>query len=199
MITSALTPTRLRLVLSISLLLIVIAGASLFYLAYNRLSAVAAETGASAAHARESQDTLQQLQLLRTELDSQREAIEIASKVTANSQNYAYQETLVRDLTVYAERAGLQIRNIIFSAPTSPSATAVEPTDTGATPAPSAGLNKATVNITLATPVNYASLLNFLHYIEQNLTKLKVSQVSLTKSDSDNVIIDSLNLEVYIQ
>lgn len=196
-----LTPTRLRLVLSITIALIVIAGGGLFYLAYNRLSEIAAETGQSAASARESEDTLARLQSLRSDLDARSDAINRTSNVMANSQNYAYQDRLVNDLTVYATRANLSIKNISFSAAQAQAAApaAADGTaDPAATGAP-AGLNKATVDITLESPVNYQDLLNFLHYVEQNLTKLKISKVVMSKSQSDGVTIDMLNLEVYVR
>ena len=150
-----------------------------------------------AASARESEDTLQKLELLKTELDAQQDIISLTSRVTANSQNYAYQDLLVKDLTIYADRAQLSIKNINFTdqAATTPASTEGTPAE-GAT---TTGLKKATVDITLETPVNYESLLNFLHYIEQNLTKLKISKVGLAKGEAGNVVIDVLNLEVYIQ
>lgn len=190
-IPTALTPTRLRIILSTSLALIVLAGAGIFYLAYNKLGDTAAETGASAAQARESQDTLQRLQLLKRELEEKKDIVARASNVMANSQNYAYQDLLVRDLTVYANRADLTIKNISFSGQGTPA------TDGAA--APATGPRTATVDITLDTPVDYRNLLNFLHYVEQNLTKLKVGRVSMTKSDSNGVMIDALNLEVYVR
>lgn len=199
----ALTPSRLRLVLSISLVLIIIAGAGIFYLAYSRLGTTAAEVGISAANARESEDTLQRLQTLKADLESKQDVAAMTSQVIANSQGYAYQDLLVRDLTIYASRAQLTVKNINFSTPVS-SAPAPQPADgTPATPAPAtgapAGLTKATVDITLETPVSYRSLLDFLHYVEQNLTKLKISKVVMTKNEAENVMIDALNLEVYVQ
>lgn len=193
---NALTPTRLRLILSSTMALIILAGVGIFYLTYDRLSGAATETGSRVASARESQDTLQRLQSLKKELDEKKDVASMVSQVVANSQNYAYQDLLVKDLTIYANRAGVTIKNISFSNPTSSPATGAQ---SGATEGTPPGLNKATVDITLETPVNYQSLLNFLHYIEQNLTKLKVSKVVMTKDESDSVAIDILNLEVYIK
>lgn len=187
----ALTPKRLRLVLSIMLGLIVLAGAGIFYLAYTRLSETAAEAGQSAASARESEDTLARLQRLRQDLDTKNDIINRTSNVIANSQNYAYQDHLVNDLTVYANRANLSIKNISFS-------TNEASTGTGEA-SQSAGLKKATVDITLENPVNYQDLLNFLHYVEQNLTKLKVGRVVMSKDQTNGVTIDVLNLEVYVR
>lgn len=200
-IPQAITPTRLRIILSATLVLLTAAGAGVFYFAYSGLDEAATQAGQSAASAREGEDTLQRLQTLRTDLDAKKEIIERTSRVVANSQNYAYQDQLVTDLTAYARRANLTIKNISFSSQ-APTAAPAAPTEGGA-PTPTgapAGLNKATVDISLESPVNYLNLLNFLHYVEQNLTKLKVSKVVMTSSqDSAGVTIDVLNLEVYVR
>lgn len=194
--------------------LLFLAGVGIFYLGYSQLSKTASEVGEHVATAKESESTIQRLETLQSELESKQEAVARVSQVTADSQNYAYQDRLVNDLTVYANRANLTIKNISFTAQAASSGTAApaapaEPspesmaTETpGATepaPAASSSLQKATVDITLESPVNYQDLLNFLHYVEENLTKLKVSRVTLTKSDDDTVTIDVLNLEVYLK
>lgn len=195
---ATLTPSRLRILLLVALVLTAIAGAGVFYLAYNRLSQTATEAGSQAASARESQNTLQRLQMLRGELEERRDTISTTSRVMANSQNYAYQDRLVSDLTVYANRANLSISNISFSGQASGGGGGdASAGENSAAPAP--GLRKATVDITLQNPVNYQDLLNFLHYVETNLTKLRVSRVTMTKGDADSVTVDSLNLEVYVR
>lgn len=197
----SITPTKLRIILSATLVLLMAAGVGLFYFAYNGLDEAATAAGQSAASAREGEDTLQRLQTLRSDLDSKKDIIERTSRVVANSQNYAYQDQLVTDLTAYARRANLTIKNISFSSSQPTTTAPTTPTDGApATTGAPAGLNKATVDISLENPVNYLNLLNFLHYVEQNLTKLKVSKVVMTSSqDSAGVTIDVLNLEVYVR
>ncbi len=205
-----LTASRLRLVLSITTVLIILAGGGIFYLAYNKLDTTAAEVGERVASAKQSESTVQRLESLQEELELKRDTIDMTSQVVADSQNYAYQDRLVNDLTVYANRANLRIRTISFSSqagssgstpatPSTPEGSPGSESGTATTPPASAGLKKATVDITLESPLNYRDLLNFLHYVEQNLTKLKVSKVSMTKSDAGNVTIDVLNLEVYLK
>ncbi len=195
------TATRLRYILLGALSLTIILGSALFYLGYSQLSGTATETGEQVASARESETTIQRLESLKTELEEKKELVFTASQVTADSQNYAYQDRLVNDLTVYANRANLAITNISFTNPASSASTPASSSLEGANTAPtsSASLQTATVDITLESPLNYRDLLNFLHYIEQNLTKLKVSRVTMTKNQSENVTIDVLNLEVYLQ
>lgn len=203
------TPAKLRIILSATFVLILIAGAAIFYLAYTQLSKTAAETGEQVASARDSQTMLQKLKNLRQELDSKQGIINKVDQITADSQNYAYQDRLINDLTIYAARANMEISNISFSAPgggaaATPAATpaaapAATPGAEGSAASQPAGLKKATVDITLANPVDYKNLLNFLHYIEQNLMKLKISKVTLTKAEGDSVTTDILNLEVSIR
>lgn len=195
---ASLTPSKLRILLSVALVAAIIAGGVIFYFAYNKLSQTAEETGSQVASAREGQDTLQRLQNLQQELDDRRDEINRASQVMANSQNYAYQDRLVSDLTVYANRANLSISNISFSGQGNNAGGGDATTGEGAAATPS-GLRSTTVDVTLDNPVNYRSLLNFLHYIEQNLTKLKVSKVTMTKSEGSSVTVDALNLEVYVR
>lgn len=205
----SITAARLRLILSSTLILIVLAGGGIFYLGYSQLSKIASEAGEKAATAKQSETTIQRLESTQKELEQKKDIVFRASQVTADSQNYAYQDRLVNDLTVYASRANLSITNISFSSQASgptvpaPATGNLEGSAGTATPetglASGASLKKATVDITLASPLNYRDLLNFLHYIEQNLTKLKVSRVSMTKSEGENVTIDVLNLEVYLK
>jgi hypothetical protein len=203
----SLTPARLRLILSLTFALTLITGAAIFYFAFTQLSQTAAETGEKVLGAKNSQAMLQRLETLRKEIEAKRDVINKTAQITADSQNYAYQDRLINDLTIYANRANLEISNISFSsgaggttapaaAPNPATTPAVEGGNMAQQPA---GARKATVDITLKNPVNYRNLLNFFHYIEENLMKLKISKVTFTKADSDNVTTDILNLEVYIR
>lgn len=195
---ASLTPSKLRILLSAALVAVIIAGGVLLYFVYNKLGQTAEETGSQVATAREGQNTLQRLQNLQQELDDRRDEINRASQVMANSQNYAYQDRLVSDLTVYANRANLSISNISFSGQGGSTGGTAAPSGGGA-PTAAPGLKSTTVDVTLENPVNYRNLLNFLHYVEQNLTKLKVSKVTMTKSEGSSVTVDVLSLEVYVR
>lgn len=205
----SITASRLRLLLLAALALIIILGGVIFYLGYTKLGAIASETGEQVASAKQSETTIERLEATKKELDEKKDIIARVSDITADSQNYAYQDRLVNDLTVYARKAHLTIKNISFASQggggTGAAPVATAPPGGGASegsmaaPAAGSSLKKATVDITLENPLDYKDLLNFLHYIEQNLTKLKVSRVSMTKSKDESVTIDILNLEVYLK
>lgn len=191
-----LTAAKLRIVLSITIGLILVVSIGIFYVAYGQLGKSAIETGDQVASAKESQNTLQRLQVLKKDLESKQAIIDKTNHIVADSQNYTYQDRIISDITTYASRANLKITNITFAA--SPGAVGTPPAQGAAVPA--AGLKTATISVTVANPVNYKDILNFLHYIEQNLTKLKLSKVSLQKSgEGDGVTTDVLSLEVYVR
>ncbi|MFI5212624.1 MAG: hypothetical protein ACHQTE_01560, partial [Candidatus Saccharimonadales bacterium] len=62
------------------------------------------------------------------------------------------------------------------------------------------GVKSTSVAVTLVNPINYNNLLTFVKLIEQNLTKMQVSKIGLSKDPSSNKIIsDALTVEVYIR
>jgi hypothetical protein len=204
--THPLTPTKLRLVLSVTLILIVAISGTAFYFAYQKLEKMAVDAGSKVADASKSQNTLQELKKLKQNLEANQDMVNKAALVAADGQNYTYQDQIVRDLTTYAARSGMVISNITFSpgetasaAPAAPAAPAAgTPTAPPIAAAPT-GLKKTTVTVTVKNPADYRGLLNFLHYIEQNLTKLKIANVTLTKGDTGTVNTNALSLEVYLR
>lgn len=190
---SNLTPSKLRIILSVTILLITLAGGGGFYYVYGMLNESAEETRVQVSKATESENTLQRLQNLEHDLKEKSDSVARASRVTADSQNYSYQNQLVNDLTTYASRANLTITNISFSAG------GATTTEDGEAAVQKSGLRSAKVNVTLSSPVDYRNLLNFLHYVEQNLTKLKIGRVTLTKGGEEGVSVGALDLEVHIR
>jgi hypothetical protein len=197
----AITPAKLRLILAIGLFLILALNAGVFYLAYRQLGSMAGDVAQNVADANDSRDTIQELQKIKQDLEANQDVINKTARIAADGQDYQYQDQLVSDLTTYANRSGMTISNITFTTGTAgataaPAAPAATPTP--ATQAP-AGLKKTTVSVTLKNPADYKSLLNFLHYVEQNLTRLKIANVTLTKGEGDTVNTDVLSLEVYLR
>lgn len=201
--TSSLTATKLRVILAISLLLIGLLAAGLFYVGYKQLNGIATTVSQSIADANASKNTLSSLQQTERDLATNHDIVERADQVVADSNKYNYQNTVIQDLQTYAARAGLTINNIDFSgndattsAGVSPGASAAQGS-TASTPGGNYKTNKVT--ITLANPVNYENFLQFLRSIELNLTKFQISSVSLTKSTENKkaVTTSSLTIELY--
>ncbi len=198
--------TRLRIVLVTLLCLLVAGTVGGGILGVNYLNSRAAEVQQVVFTASNSDEKLQRIQDLAKILDSNQEAVARAKQVVAESKSYQYQDVIIRDLHAMARRAGVEITNFNFSA--SGSATAPKSNGTS-TPAPAkptpstGGLQSTTVDITLKTPVDYRKFLSFIHYLEQNLTKMQISKVGLAKANDpdnpDSVESEVLTIEVYIR
>jgi hypothetical protein len=198
-----LNATTLRLILSVSLFLIAAAGVAGFTFAKGYLQTVAIDTSHSVVDASASQDNLQTLQKIQKILVADKDVIARTSSIVADSQSYQYQDQIIGDLNNYASKAGISITNLDFSAATTaatPSPTTSHPTPGSATPIQPTGVKSTSVAVTLNNPVGYDNLLTFIRSVEQNLTKMQISRVSLSKgTDSNSVSSDVLTIEVYIK
>ena len=195
--------STLRLTLTVSMFLIGALAVVMFYFANQHLSEVATDVSRIAADAEASQNNLQTLQTIEQKLSNEQQAIDRAQNIVAESQSYQYQDQILSDLNSYAARSGVSITNINFS--TGDGSVAASSGGEAAVPAPGAaaapaGLKTTSVSVTIDNPVNYNNLLRFMRSIEQNLTKMQLSSVSLSKGESGNqVTSDALNIEVYIR
>lgn len=201
-----LTAVKLRLVLSIAILAVAASGIGLFIYGSSILDSYADEVQLKVSQAEESQNILSRLEATEIALQSQSEAVQRAAEVVAESRKYQYQDQIILDLNAYASRAGMDIRSISFnseadSTTSSSSATAATPPTAGADrPAATTGptLKSVSATIDLYTPVNYRDFLTFMSYIEQNLTKMQIQNISLQKSsEGSGVTVQSLTIEVY--
>ena len=131
--------------------------------------------------------------------------IAVASNITITS--YTFSETGAA--TTGAATGGAAATAAPAPAATTPSPT--PPTTSGAgaptgqnsaTPAPAAAsqLKSKTVTITFKTPLKYEQLLNFVHLIEQNPTKMQIATLNISRGEKpDEVTTQSFQLEVYVK
>jgi hypothetical protein len=195
-----LTATRLRVMLSASLVgILVIIGIG-FYFLQSYLYSFAVEVSHANEDASTSGSDIATLQKLQQEFKNDQTTIQRVESIVAESKSYEYQDQIIADLNTYANRSGVKITSFTFDAGT-PSKTGATVSTTPASPSVAvAGLKSTGVSITLEAPTKYNSLMKFIHSIEQNLTKMQLASLSLTKGTaSDEVSISALQLEVYIK
>lgn len=211
---------RLRLFLFIAMGLALVAIIAIVIYGVRYLDSYAAEVNQTVYDSTTSNERLSAVRSQVEALEEHQSAVERAKQIVADSQSYIYQDVIIRDLQTFANRAGIRIINFDFVTEASESSTAATPeaapVDPGAAPEgdpaaagaeaaapiePVSQLNSTTVNITLDTPVDYRRLLQFIHYIEQNLTKMQISSVSLSNASEEQsgVTTDSLTIEVFIR
>lgn len=202
----SLTAHTLMLLLATGTLAIFAASVIGFFFTQNYLARHASEVSRVASEAEASRTRVQQLQQTEKELERYTGAIDRTAKIVAESKSYEYQDQIINDITNYANRAGVGITSFAFNDASAPSATGSAPTATQApaastTPAAS-GLKTTSVIVNLKPDVPYNNVLNLLSLVENNLTKMQIADIALTKSeegDPNAVSLQSLNLEVYIK
>lgn len=193
------TATRLRLALSSSLFVIaILTGISLYFI-YGKLHDVSTDVSHAVVDASASQDNIQTLQKIQSELADKKDVIDRASSIVADSKSYQYQNQILNDLNDYAGRAGITLTNIDFT-----SGDATGTTGSGAKPAADssapAGVKSTSVSVAIQNPVPYDNLLRFIKSIEDNLTKMQISKIGLSKGTSgSNVSSEILTIQVYIR
>ena len=204
--------TTLRLLLSLSVVALLAVGIGLFFLAFQKLKESATDVQVINAQAQSSNDNLIALRQLEKKLGESTQSIQRAKDIVAESKSYEYQDKIIADLEAYAVASRLSVASYSFAAgdgaassgapaaPTTP-APATTPGAAATTPAPaSVGLKSTTISLSLAGGSNYENLMTFINYIEQNLTKMQLSGISLTRDDQTNAITSGeLTIEVYIR
>lgn len=202
--TSNLTAQKLRLLLLGSIALLIIAATVLFAYARGVIAQYAADVAKVNATAELSSRNLSSLSTLKTKLAEDKPAVERTRNLIAESQSYAYQDQIIKDLSTFASKSGVSIAGFQFNeaAPGTAGATAT-PAPAAATPGAQApvqisGLKTVSVSINLKSPMAYKDIMDFVHMIEQNLTKMQLAGITMTReTESSNVSVSSLTVEVY--
>jgi hypothetical protein len=194
--------TSLRLALSVSLFAITLIASGLFYFVDRKLQSVAVDVSHTLVDESTSRNNIQTLQQIQRELADDKDVIARANSIVADSQSYQYQDQIVSDLNKYAGKSGITITNIDFSDGAGTGSTSTGKTQTttpGAVVAPT-GVKTTSVSVTMENPIGYQNFLQFLRSIEDNLTKMQVQKISLSKGTSgDDVASDILTIQVYVR
>jgi hypothetical protein len=178
----------------------------MFSFADRQLKAVATDVSHVAIDADASRNNVQTLQKIQALLENNKDVIAKTNSIVADSQSYQYQNQIVSDLNKYASQAGITITNLDFAAGDSTAGSGSTGTKTpGTTTTPSAaapaGVKTTSVAVTMENPISYNSFLKFLRSIEDNLTKMQVQKVSLSKGtgEGDQISSDVLTIQVYVR
>lgn len=200
-----LTATKLRVLLSLTMVLIVAGAVGGFHYARTVLSQYAVDVSHKKVDAEASSGNISALQKLKEELAANQDVVAKAKLLKSDSEFPEFD--IVEDVTKYANRNGLTIVSFDFgdgsSGTTGSAGTTPAPGATPGTTAPStqskASGSTVSISVTLKTPVNYANLLQFMHDLDQNLPKLKLQGIGLSggaKSSSD-VNVQAIVIQMY--
>ncbi len=173
-------PKSLRALLTALLILIILGGAGLFYLGLNMVKEYSVEVNHRLIDAKASGDQIQQLQVLRSQLDQSESLITKADRLFASPSNY--QPQTLNDLKNYANQTGLTIAATTFDDP--------------------AASGVYSVTVKLGTPVSYGSLVKFLKLVEGNLPKMQVLSINLAHQAggaADAVDVGDIKIKISVR
>lgn len=193
------TATSMRTALGILLFTLLAGMIGGFYFIYSFLSTEAADVAETQTKAKSLDSELQHLINLQRQLSLNKSTIEKTEKIVAESQSYRYQDQIINDLTGYASQTEVSITSFTFQdslAATTPGAASAN------TPTPTQGgsLKSIFVSVLLEPNLEYTKLLRFMQLIEGNLTRMQISELSLTKGEQGGTVgAQTLSIEVYVK
>jgi hypothetical protein len=164
-------PQTLRAVLIILLVLVLSCGAGVFYLGLQKVDGIALEVNHSIADAEASKLRIDKLQVLKNQLSQSDALIAKANQVFASPDNY--QSQAITDVQKYAQASGVSITKTEFSAPV-------------------AGTNP-TMTVSIASPVSYDDLIQFLNSVESNIPKMQVTNIGINHINGNNAGLVTVN------
>lgn len=187
------TAPNLRLILVASILLLIVLASGIFFAFRQNLLDYSAQVNQDNVAADVSTDEINRLKKLQVELQNDTVAVTRAKKIVSDSTSYQYQNQIINDITTYANAAGISITGFSFSSDLSTG-------DSTATTLPltTPGLKSTEATISVKSPVSYQAIMDFIHAIEINLTKMQVTGVSLSKSTSSSkIVVNPISIKVY--
>lgn len=211
---SAVAAERLFAIAIVALIGIIIVD---FIFITNILRARAREADHTKIQADISDEDITKVRSAQEWLDDHQDEVNRAQLIVADSSRYQYQNQIIKDFQDFAAKVGISISGFTFSNPTtggtqpSSSSTTTPSGGASASSAPASsgnsgastpkGVSSINVAITLGEKISYQQYLNLLRLIEQNVTRMQVTDVSLTPDGQDPNTITSptLNVIVYIK
>lgn len=192
---------KLRVVLSLAFIVVLLVNIGLAYASIGFIKSTAATVQEDMVRAEKSDGDAELMRRKISVLNENREVSSLAAQIVGKRESYEFQNEAFKDLLSIARRAGVSINRYSFSDSPTGAAPSVS-SNPGSQPTAgsnASGFSPTYITLTLDNPVDYRSFLNFIHYIEQNLTKMQIGRISLSggASNSNEAVTDSLTVEVY--
>ena len=180
--------SRLRYVLSGFIVLLVGVIVATIWMMQQLLSEQVRITDHTKIDADVSELDVGKLKNLEDELAERKDLIERTKQIAASVDQYQFQDQVISDLTVYASRNGFGISAFDFT-----QAAGAKP---GTTPS-----GKTAFVVSLTSPIPYDKFLQFMHDVEQNLTKIQITSVTLSPNPKNptEILNPTINLEVFLK
>jgi len=186
-----------------------------FIFVTNVLRAHAREADHTRIQANISDDDITKVRSAKVWLERHQDEVKRAERIVAESTRYQYQNQIIQDFQDYAAQVGISVSGFTFSSPTTGGGgqTTTPPSSNTATAAPPSssnssggsttpkGVTSVNVTVNLGEKITYQQYMDLLRLIERNVTRMQVTDVSLTPDSQDPNLIASptLNVLIYVK
>lgn len=195
----------MRIVFALSLVLILVGMGVVVYFGYTMLQGTAEEVSKVQTEAKAVDAKVQNLARLEKEMEKYKDSVAKAQQLVAETRQYQYQNQIINDLTTYASQSGVGIAGFTFASGSAGSKSSSGSSSTSgasgsAGASTGAGPKSMKVSVRLNEKTDYMALLRFMHLIEQNLTRMQIASVSMSKAEgAGQVNTQTLDVEVYVR
>ena len=195
----------MRIVFALSLVLILVGMGGVVYFGYTMLQGTAEEVSKIQTEAKAVDAKVQNLARLEKEMEKYKDSVAKAQQLVAETQQYQYQNQIINDLTAYANKSGVGIAGFTFAsgsagAKSNSGSSGTSGTNNSSGSTSAAGPKSMKVSVRLNEKTDYMALLRFMHLIEQNLTRMQIASVSMSKTEgTGQVNTQTLEVEVYVR
>ncbi len=195
----------MRIVFTLSLVLILVGMGGVVYFGYTMLQGTAEEVSKIQTEAKAVDAKVQNLARLEKEMEKYKDSVAKAQQLVAETQQYQYQNQIINDLTAYANKSGVGIAGFTFTsgsagAKSNSGSSGTSGTNNSSGSNSAAGPKSMKVSVRLNEKTDYMALLRFMHLIEQNLTRMQIASVSMSKTEgTGQVNTQTLEVEVYVR
>lgn len=195
----------MRIVFALSLVLILVGMGGVVYFGYTMLQGTAEEVSKIQTEAKAVDAKVQNLARLEKEMEKYKDSVAKAQQLVAETQQYQYQNQIINDLTAYANKSGVGIAGFTFTsgsagAKSNSGSSGTSGTNNSSGSTSAAGPRSMKVSVRLNEKTDYMALLRFMHLIEQNLTRMQIASVSMSKTEgTGQVNTQTLEVEVYVR
>lgn len=195
----------MRIVFALSLVLILVGMGGVVYFGYTMLQGTAEEVSKIQTEAKAVDAKVQNLARLEKEMEKYKDSVAKAQQLVAETQQYQYQNQIINDLTAYANKSGVGIAGFTFTsgsagAKSNSGSSGASGTNNSSGSNSAAGPKSMKVSVRLNEKTDYMALLRFMHLIEQNLTRMQIASVSMSKTEGvGQVNTQTLEVEVYVR
>jgi len=195
----------MRIVFALSLVLILVGMGVVVYFGYTMLQGTAEEVSKVQTEAKAVDAKVQNLARLEKEMEKYKDSVAKAQQLVAETRQYQYQNQIINDLTTYASQSGVGIAGFTFASgstgsKSSSGSSSTSGTGSSAGASAGAGPKSMKVSVRLNEKTDYMALLRFMHLIEQNLTRMQIASVSMSKAEgAGQVNTQTLDVEVYVR